>query len=77
MQENSLYKGSGGLTLKKRKRPVSAARSKEPDRKNAVQLLKRNLVNGPSHSFASMMAAVITSAQLLSSKSHSHFGSSK
>ena len=57
MQENSSYKGSGGLTLEMRKRLVSAARcairmrSKEPDRKKAVQLLGRDLLNGPSHCF--------------------------
>ena len=43
VQENSSYKGSGGLTMKMRKRLVSAARcairmrSKEPDRKKAVK----------------------------------------
>lgn len=57
MQENSSYKGSGGLTLKMRKRLVSAARcairmrSKEPDRKKAVKLLERDLINGPNHCF--------------------------
>ena len=57
MQENSSYKGNGGLTLKMRKRLVSAARcairmrSKDPNRKKAVKLLERDLLNGPRHCF--------------------------
>ena len=57
VQENSSYNGSGGLTLKMRKRLVSAARcairmrSKDPDRKKAVKLLERDLLNGPRHCF--------------------------
>ena len=56
-QENSSYKGSGGLTTKMRKRLVSAAhcairmRSQETDRKNAVNMLERDLINGPRHCF--------------------------
>ena len=55
VQENSSYKGSGGLKLKMRKRLVSAARcairmkSKDPDQKKAVKLLERDLLNGPRH----------------------------
>ncbi len=57
VQENHSYKGSGGLTLRMRRRLVSAARgairmrSKEPDRKKAVKLLERDLINGPNHCF--------------------------
>ena len=57
VQENSSYKGNGGLTEKMRKRLVSAARcairmrSKEPDRKKAVRLLEKDLINGPNHCF--------------------------
>ena len=57
VQENSSYKGNGGLTLKMRKRLVSAARcairmrSKDADRKKAVKLLERDLLNGPRHCF--------------------------
>ncbi len=57
VQENPSYKGAGGLTMKMRKRLVSAAhcairmRSKETDRKKAVKLLKQDLINGPSHCF--------------------------
>lgn len=57
VQENSSYKGSGGLTMKMRRRLVSAARcairmrSREPDRKKAVKLLKQDLINGPNHCF--------------------------
>ncbi len=57
VSENPRYKGSGGLTEKMRRRLVSAARcaikmrSKEPDRKNGVKLLKKDLQNGPNHCF--------------------------
>ena len=57
VQNNSSYKGTGGLTCKMRKRLVSAARcairmqSKEPDRKKAVKLLERDLINGLRHCF--------------------------
>ena len=57
IQENSSYKGTGGLTLKMRKRLVSAAccairmRSKELDRAKAVKLLEKDLINGPNHCF--------------------------
>ena len=57
VKENSSYKGSGGLTERMRKRIVSAARcairmrSREPNRKKAVKLLKRDLINGPNHCF--------------------------
>ena len=57
VQEASSYKGSGGLTLKRRTRLVSAAqcsiglRSKDPDRKKTVKLLERDLLNGPRHCF--------------------------
>ena len=59
VQENSSYKGKGGLTTKMRKRLVSAARSairmrsREPDRKKAVKLLERDLINRPRHCFGS------------------------
>ena len=49
--------GNGGLTEKMRKKLVSAAlcairmRSKEPDRRKAVKLLERDLINGPRHCF--------------------------
>ena len=55
--ENSSYKGKGGLTLKMLKRLTSAARcaikmrSKEPDRRNAINLLRKDLLNGPLHCF--------------------------
>ena len=54
VQEHPSYKGSGGLTLKMRKRLVSAARcairmrSMECDKKKA---LRRDLENGPKHCF--------------------------
>ena len=57
VQQNSEYKGSGGLTEKMRKRLVSAARcairmrSKESDQRRAVKLLERDLINGPNHCF--------------------------
>ena len=57
VQENTSYKGNGGLTEKMRKRLVSAARcairmrSREPDRKKAVRLLEKDLINGPNHCF--------------------------
>ena len=57
VQDNSSYKGSGGLTLKMRKRLVSAARaairmrSKEDDKKKALASLKSDLQNGPRHCF--------------------------
>ncbi len=58
-QENPAYKGTGGLTEKMRRRLVSAARcaikmrSKEVDRKTAVHLLRKDLLNGPNHCFGS------------------------
>ena len=59
VQENPSYKGNGGLTLKMRKRLVSAARSAirmqsrqtEIDSKKALALLKKDLRNGPMHCF--------------------------
>lgn len=57
VQENPSYKGAGGLTQKMRQRLVGAARSaikmrsKEPDRKKAIKLLERDLLNGPLHCF--------------------------
>ena len=57
VQENPHYKGAGRLTEKMRQRLVSAARcaikmrSKEPDRKKAIKLLERDLINGPLHCF--------------------------
>ena len=60
VQENTSYKGSGGLTEKMRRRLVSAARcairmrSREVDRKLAVQLLKKDLLNGPNHCFGNL-----------------------
>ena len=57
VQDNPLYKGSGGLTLKMRRRLVSAAccaikmRSSELDRQLRIKLLKRDLTNGPNHCF--------------------------
>ena len=53
VQENSSYKGRGGLTTKVRKRLVSAARcairmrSQETDRKKDVKMLERDLIHGP------------------------------
>lgn len=58
VSENPVYKGSGGLTEKMRRRLVSAARcaikmrSKEVDRKLGVKLLKQDLKNGPNHCFS-------------------------
>ena len=57
VQENSSYKGSGGLAVQMRRRLVSAARcairmrSKHEDRKVGVRLLRQDLVNGPNHCF--------------------------
>lgn len=57
VQEHPSYKGSGGLTQKMRKRLVSAARSairmrsKEADKKRALESLKHDLQNGPRHCF--------------------------
>ena len=57
VQENSSYKGKGGLTLQMRKRLVSSARcaikmrSAETNRREAVKLLQRDLINGPNHCF--------------------------
>lgn len=57
VQDNPKYKGVGGLTSKMRQRLVSATRcavkmrSKEPDRKKAIELLERDLINGPLHCF--------------------------
>lgn len=57
VQQNSSYKGSGGLTQKMRRKLVSAARSairmrsKEPDPKKALRLLIEDLINGPCHCF--------------------------
>ena len=54
MQENSSYNGKGGLTEKMQKRLISSARcairmrNKEPDKRRAVELLERDLLNGPS-----------------------------
>ena len=56
-QENPAYKGKGGLTLKMRKRLTSAVRSairmrsKEPDKKQALQSLQRDMINSPMHCF--------------------------
>ncbi len=57
VSENPAYKGSGGLTEKMTRRLVSAARyaikmrSKEPDRRLGVKLLRADLKNGPNHCF--------------------------
>ncbi len=57
VQDNPSYKGNGGLTLKTRKRLISAARaairmrSTESDPKKALISLKRDLQNGPRHCF--------------------------
>ena len=48
VQDNPSYKGNGGLTLKTRKRLVSAARAAIRMRSTA---LKRDLQNGPRHCF--------------------------
>ena len=51
------YKGRGGLTAKMRRRLTSAAgcaikmRSTHLDRKEAVKLLQRDLLNSPHHCF--------------------------
>ena len=51
VKEHPSYKGSGGLTVKMRKRLVSSARcairmrSKEIDRKKALESLKKDLIN--------------------------------
>lgn len=56
-QENTAYKGKGGLTVRMRKRLTGAAhcaikmRSKETNRSQALQLLERDLINGPYHCF--------------------------
>ncbi len=55
--KNPSYKRKGGLTIKMRKRLVSAARcairmrSKDPDTDNAVKSLRKDLLNGPYHCF--------------------------
>ena len=57
VHNNPSYKGSGGLTLKIRKKLVSGARcairmrSKEADTAKALKALRRDLANGPSHVF--------------------------
>ena len=57
VKTNPSYKGSGGLTVKMRKRLVSAARcairmrSKESDKAKALVSLRKDLVNGPLHCF--------------------------
>ncbi len=54
VQDNPSYKGTGGLTLKTRKRLVSAARAAirmRSDPKKALISLKRDLQNGPRHCF--------------------------
>ena len=57
VKTNSSYKGSGGLTVKMRKRLVSAARcairmrSKENNRVQALALLRKDFINGPRHCF--------------------------
>ena len=56
-QENSRYKGRGGLTVRMRKRLTSAARcaikmrSKETNRSQALRSLEKDLINGPFHCF--------------------------
>ena len=56
-QENPSYKGKGGLTQKMRRKLVSAARSAirmrstESDRGNALNSLRKDLMNGPRHCF--------------------------
>ena len=56
-QENSAYKGKGGLTERMRKRLTGAARcaikmrSKETNRSQALRSLERDLINGPYHCF--------------------------
>ncbi len=54
VQENPSYKGTGGLTLKTRKRLVSAARAAirmRSTESDALISLKRDLQNGPRHCF--------------------------
>lgn len=57
VKNNPSYKGSGGLTVKMRRRLVSAARcairmrSKESDTKKALTSLRKDLANGPRHCF--------------------------
>ena len=57
VKEHPSYKSSGGLTVKMRKRLVSSARcairmrSKETDRKKALESLRKDLINGPHHCF--------------------------
>ena len=57
VQENSSYKGKGGLTEKMRRRLTSSARcairmrSKESDKSRALKSLERDLINGPFHCF--------------------------
>ena len=57
VKNNTSYKGSGGLTVKMRKRLVSAARcairmrSKESDTAKALVSLRKDLINGPLHCF--------------------------
>ena len=57
IQEKPKYKGKGKLTESMRKRLTKAARcaiknrSAERDRKQAIQQLRRDLSNGPSHCF--------------------------
>ncbi len=57
VKDKPSYKGIGGLTLKMRKRLISAARcaikmrSKESDRVKTLSLLKKDLINGPRHCF--------------------------
>ncbi len=72
VQENSSYKGSGGLTQKMRKRLVSAARSAirmrsmQENKKEALKKLKHDLQNGPLHCFGFQTDTLITSADHLS-----------
>ncbi len=57
VQKNPSYKRNGGLTIKMRKRLVSAARcairmrSKEMNTIKALDALKKDLTNGPFHCF--------------------------
>ena len=57
VKDHPSYKGSGGLTLKMRKKLVSSARcaikmrSKEADEVKALASLKKDLFNGPRHCF--------------------------
>lgn len=57
IQNNPSYKGNGGLTVKIRKKLVSAARcairmrSEEADKVKALRSLRKDLVNGPCHVF--------------------------